>query len=134
MMQNLTAIGGAFSNRLSCNELVDAGMSLAGVFGLGQPTAPNPAQGPIPINVIGNLTQSLLSPFVTVGAAQRWGMNGAETGMITGLGARFLLTSDNAVGFRYLHTFWNDPSVAPGVQLKSDDSVRVSFIHYFGGN
>lgn len=127
MMQNLNAIGGTPNNRFLCMEKVKAGAQLAGLFGVGTGAQAVPSQGPIPINIPALLQNSLMSPFVVLGAAERY----SRTGMVTGAGASFVLSSNISTTFEYNHINYNKGNVTPVATLNTEDLVRASIDYHF---
>lgn len=125
--QRLSALGGGPSDKYICQEVLKAGMQLAGLFGIGQGAPAAPSQGPVPINIPALLQNSLMSPFVTMGAAQRHNKNG----LVTGAGANFVLSSNWSTTFEYRHINYQKGEVAPGMVLDTENLVRVSFDYHF---
>lgn len=127
MTQNLNALGGTPNNRFLCQEVVKAGAQLAGLFGIGGGAQAVPSQGPVPINVPALLANSLMSPFVTIGAAERY----SKTGMVTGAGASFVLSSNVSTTIEYRHISYNKGPINPMVTLDTENLVRASIDYHF---
>ena len=126
-MQNLNALGGTPSNRFMCREKAKVGMQLAGVFGIGTGAQAVPSQGPVPINIPALLQNSLMSPFVVLGAVERFN----KTGMVSGAGASFLLSANWSTTIEYNHLNFTKGQITPIATLDTEDIVRASLDSHF---
>lgn len=128
--QNVSAIGGTNSNRFLCTEVVKGGGLLQQLLGtqFGSVSTAAPSQGPLPFTVPAALSGALITPFVTVGAAQRYQKNG----FVAGAGAQFLLSANWNVGLEYMHINYNKGQVATGQVLDTENLIRLSLNYHFG--
>lgn len=127
--QNVGAVGGNPTSRLLCTELVKLGGSLTGLLGGGLAGAPAaPSQGPVAVNVPASLANALVSPYVTIGAAQRH----QKTGFAAGAGALFLVSANWNVSLEYLHINYNNAQVGPTTTLDTENLVRIGLNYHFG--
>lgn len=127
MLKNIPAVGGSVSNRFLTTELVKVGGMLGALFGAPQPAQAAPSQGPVPINVPSALANSLVSPYMILGAAQRF----SKTGFVSGAGMQFVVSQNVNASVDYLHIQYNHPQVTPLETLDTENIMRASINYHF---
>jgi hypothetical protein len=113
--QSLSSLGSS----LEGYEKVKLGIGLSGLLG-GALAPATPSQAPTGINIPATIANTLMSPYVQIGAQQRKGISQ----MISGAGAEFLLASHWNLDIGYTY--------APAVgSLSSENKVKMSVDYHF---
>ena len=113
--QSISSLG----NSLEGYEKVKLGIGLSGLLG-GSVAPATPSQAPTAINIPSTIANTLMSPYVQIGAQQRKGISQ----MISGAGAEFLLASHWNLDIGYTY--------APAVgTLSSENKVKLSVDYHF---
>lgn len=130
LTQKVDAIGGTNSNRFLCTEVVKAGGLLGSLLGTGwgNPAPAAPSQGALPFNIPATLSSALVSPYVTLGAAQRFG----KSGFVSGAGAQFIISANWNIGLEYMHIRYNRQQVTEFQELDTENLIRMSVNYHFG--
>ncbi len=109
-------------------QVAKLGVGLQGL--LGAPTqvaGATPSQGVTPIGIPASLANSLLSPYVQVGAVERpWG-----TGWATGAGADFIIANGWNLDLSYLYVKYDNAQVNPIQSQQSENLLKLSLNRKF---
>lgn len=113
--QSLSSLGSS----LEGYEKVKLGIGLSGLLG-GALAPATPSQAPTGINIPATIANTLMSPYVQIGAQQRKGISQ----MISGAGAEFLLAShwNLDIGYTYASAVGS---------LSSENKVKMSVDYHF---
>lgn len=125
---NVSLAGGA-RNHIFCTELLKAGVGFNGLFGSSSTSVPAPSQGPIPIDIPASLSHALISPYATVGAAQRFG----KSGTVVGAGAEFVLAQGWNFTLEYLRISYSGkgPVVSAVETIDNENLIRLGLNRKF---
>ena len=114
--QSLSTLG---KTSITGYEIVKLGYGLQGLFNVSTAPAAG-SQAPTAINIPASLAQSLISPYILMGAQQRAGISQ----WINGAGAEFLLASQWNADLRYTYA-------SPTGGLPSDNKVTLGLNYHF---